>query len=57
MRNSANSRKGQQAGPAHPGLAQVQAEHGGGTGIAFAWEVQLLATPVPEETVAAGDQA
>ena len=26
-----------------PGLAQVLAQHGGGSGVAFAWEVQLLA--------------
>ena len=26
-----------------PGLAQVLAEHGGGSGVAFAWEMQLLA--------------
>ena len=25
-----------------PGLAQVLAEHGGGSGVAFAWEMQLL---------------
>jgi nicotinamidase-related amidase len=36
------------------GLAEVQAQHGGGTGIAFAWETQLLATPAPEQAVPAG---
>ena len=30
------------------GLAELQAQHGGGSGVAFAWETQLLATPVPE---------
>ena len=37
------------------GLASVLIEHGGGGGIAFLWEQQLLNTPVPsaEETVAA----
>ncbi|NII28474.1 hydrolase [Pseudoflavitalea sp. X16] len=29
------------------GVAGVVAEHGGGSGVAFAWELQLLATPVP----------
>jgi hypothetical protein len=29
------------------GLAEVQAGHGGGGGIAFARETQLLATPAP----------
>ncbi len=28
-----------------PGVAEVLAQHGGGTGIALAWEMQLLATP------------
>ena len=28
-------------------LAGVLAEHGGASGVAFAWEMQLLATPVP----------
>jgi Isochorismatase family len=37
-----------------PGLAEVQAQHGGGTGIAFAWETQLLATPAPAQAVPAG---
>src|SRR5262245_17743213 len=27
-----------------PGLAEVLAQHGGGSGVAFAWEMQLLAT-------------
>jgi hypothetical protein len=36
------------------GLADVQAQHGGGSGIAFAWETQLLATPAPEQPVPAG---
>jgi hypothetical protein len=36
------------------GLAEVQAQHGGGTGIAFAWEMQLLATPVPEQAAPVG---
>ena len=26
-----------------PGLAEILAQHGGGSGIAFAWEMQLLA--------------
>jgi hypothetical protein len=39
------------------GLAEVQAQHGGGTGIAFAWETQLLATPAPAEGAPAGAQA
>jgi hypothetical protein len=38
------------------GLAEVQAKHGGGSGIAFAWETQLLATPAPA-TQAASDSA
>lgn len=29
------------------GLAGVLLEHGGASGVAFAWELQLLATPVP----------
>jgi nicotinamidase-related amidase len=36
-----------------PGVAEVQAQHVGGSGIAFAWETQLLATPVPEEAAPA----
>jgi nicotinamidase-related amidase len=32
-----------------PGIAQVLGEHGGGSGIAFAWEMQLLNTPAPTE--------
>ncbi|WP_420000082.1 hydrolase [Streptomyces boninensis] len=28
-----------------PGAAEVQAQHGGASGVAFAWEMQLLATP------------
>jgi nicotinamidase-related amidase len=36
------------------GLAEVQAQHTGGTGIAYAWETELLATPVPEQAVPAG---
>ncbi|MEQ1764767.1 MAG: hydrolase [Pyrinomonadaceae bacterium] len=31
------------------GLAGVLAEHGGGSGVAFAWELQLLATQPPKE--------
>jgi nicotinamidase-related amidase len=31
-----------------PGIAELQTQHGGGSGIAFAWEQQLLATPAPE---------
>ncbi|GGM25888.1 MULTISPECIES: hydrolase [Micromonospora] len=27
-----------------PGVAEVQAQHGGASGVAFAWEMQLLAT-------------
>jgi len=38
-----------------PGIAEVQAQHGGGSGIAFAWETQLLATSVPQEPVAVGE--
>jgi hypothetical protein len=38
------------------GLADVQAQHGSGSGIAFAWETQLLATPVPQEAAPAGAQ-
>jgi nicotinamidase-related amidase len=30
-----------------PGLVEVLAQHGGGSGVAFAWETQLLNTPVP----------
>ena len=30
------------------GLAEVQAQDGGGSGVAFAWETLLLATPAPE---------
>jgi nicotinamidase-related amidase len=30
-----------------PALAEVGAQHGGGTGVAFAWEGQLLNTPTP----------
>ncbi|MGK5534146.1 hydrolase [Streptomyces sp. URMC 129] len=29
-------------------LAAIQAQHGGGSGVAFAWEMQLLNTPVPD---------
>src|SRR5690606_6741627 len=29
-------------------FGNVLIEHGGATGVAFAWEMQLLATPVPE---------
>lgn len=29
-----------------PGMAEVLSQHGGGTGIALAWELQLLQTPV-----------
>jgi nicotinamidase-related amidase len=36
------------------GLAEVLAQHAGGGGIAFAWEMQLLATPAPEQAVPAG---
>ncbi|MFF3485512.1 hydrolase [Streptomyces sp. NPDC002701] len=28
-----------------PGAAEIQAQHGGASGVAFAWEMQLLATP------------
>ncbi|MFC9606765.1 hydrolase [Streptomyces niveus] len=31
------------------GAAEVQAQHGGATGVAFAWEMQLLATPAGSE--------
>ncbi|MEU6643490.1 hydrolase [Saccharomonospora sp. NPDC046836] len=30
-----------------PALAEVAAQHQGGTGVAFAWEAQLLNTPAP----------
>ncbi|MEU6717470.1 hydrolase [Nonomuraea sp. NPDC046802] len=30
-----------------PALTEVGAQHGGGTGVAFAWETQLLNTPTP----------
>lgn len=30
-------------------LASVLVDHAGGSGVAFAWELQLLATPVPTE--------
>ncbi|OMI90922.1 hydrolase [Streptomyces sp. M1013] len=32
-----------------PGVAEVQAQHGGASGVAFAWETQLLATPAGNE--------
>ncbi|AZM50443.1 hydrolase [Streptomyces sp. WAC 06738] len=31
------------------GAAEVQAQHGGASGVAFAWELQLLATPTGSE--------
>ena len=31
-----------------PAVAEILAEHGGGSGIAFAWELQLLATTPPD---------
>ncbi len=31
-----------------PAVAEILAEHGGGSGIAFAWELQLLATSPPD---------
>jgi nicotinamidase-related amidase len=31
-----------------PAVAGLLGEHGGGSGIAFAWEMQLLATPAPK---------
>jgi nicotinamidase-related amidase len=30
-------------------MAGLMVEHGGGSGVAFAWEMQLLATPVPAD--------
>jgi len=39
-----------------PGVAEVLAHHGGGTGIAFAWEMQLLATPAPEPMTPTSEQ-
>jgi nicotinamidase-related amidase len=36
------------------GLAEVLVENGGGSGIAFLWEQQLLNTPVPEAETPAG---
>ncbi|MGH2938812.1 MAG: hydrolase [Solirubrobacterales bacterium] len=38
-------------------LAEVVAQHGGGSSVAFAWETQLLATPVPEEAAPVGAEA
>ncbi|MET8461196.1 hydrolase [Streptomyces parvulus] len=32
-----------------PGVAEIQAQHGGASGVAFAWETQLLATPAGNE--------
>nr|WP_202558131.1 hydrolase [Streptomyces sp. SID5789] len=32
-----------------PGVAEIQAQHGGASGVAFAWEMQLLATPAGNE--------
>lgn len=32
-----------------PGVADVQAQHGGGSGVAFTWEMQLLATHTVSE--------
>ncbi|WHM28673.1 hydrolase [Streptomyces sp. BPPL-273] len=32
-----------------PGAAEIQAQHGGASGVAFAWETQLLATPAGNE--------
>jgi len=29
-----------------PGLAEILAQHGGGSGVAFAWEMQLLSGKV-----------
>jgi hypothetical protein len=40
-----------------PGIGEVQSQHGGGSAVAFAWETQLLATPVPDEILHAGAQA
>jgi len=40
-----------------PAFAGVLGQHGGGSGIAFAWEMQLLATPAPEPMPAASGQA
>jgi nicotinamidase-related amidase len=41
-----------------PAIAELQTQHGGGSGIAFAWEQQLLATPAPEaEPALVGSEA
>ncbi|MFE9681988.1 hydrolase [Streptomyces sp. NPDC006285] len=32
-----------------PGAAEIQAQHGGASGVAFAWEMQLLATPTGDD--------
>ncbi|MCD9017691.1 hydrolase [Fulvivirgaceae bacterium QH1ED-6-2] len=32
-----------------PAVAQILVDHGGNVGTSFLWELQLLATPVPEE--------
>ncbi|MEU4142330.1 hydrolase [Streptomyces parvulus] len=32
-----------------PGAAEIQAQHGGASGVAFAWETQLLATPAASD--------
>ena len=43
-----------------PAVAELQTQHGGGggSGIAFAWEQQLLATPAPEaEPALVGSEA
>lgn len=32
-----------------PGIVEVQAQHGGASGVAYAWETQLLATPTGNE--------
>jgi len=31
------------------GVGEVQAQHGGASGVVFAWEMQLLATPARSE--------
>lgn|SRR5918994_3329868 len=41
-----------------PAIAELRTQHGGGSGIAFAWEQQLLATPAPEaEPALVGSEA
>ena len=43
--------------PASVAFPSAQAEPGGRSEIAFAWETQLLATPVPEQAAPVGAEA